>query len=134
MTNEQKRAITELRLHGESHAAIAGALGVSTSAVKSFCSRNAVNLDATHNPSSGRCKQCGADVTCVPGHRAKLFCSETCRQKWWRSHKGEVTITRNVSVCEHCGASYKNGGNAERRFCSHTCYIEHRFGGHVNHA
>lgn len=134
MTNEQKNAITDRRLHGESYAAIAAALGLSTSAVKSFCARKVITQDKAAYPTTGKCKQCGANLSCIPGHRAKLFCSETCRQKWWRSHKGEITVTRNVSICEHCGVSYKTGGNAERRFCSHSCYIEHRFGGQANHA
>lgn len=32
-------------------------------------------------------------------------------------------------TCAGCGREFTAYGNARRKYCSHACYINHRFGG-----
>ena len=136
MNNEQKQRMLRLRGEGKTYAAIAGIMDISTSAVKSFFSREGGKAeqsvsddmpDETSMP--GFCRQCGADLHIRVGNRMKRFCSERCRQKWWRAHPGTISDKASVSVCVGCGKPFKNRGNPGRRYCSRACYYAHRFGG-----
>ena len=140
MTIDQKQRMLQLRAEGKTYTAIAETMGFSPSAVKSFFSREgarAVVPDEFHAaderdvivaPIAGVCRQCGADLKLHAGNQMKRFCSESCRQKWWRAHPGFITDKASTSTCAGCGAVFKNGGNPARRYCTRACYIEHRFG------
>lgn len=153
MTSEQKEQALIMRADGQTYASIAEALGVPVGSVKSYVSRNTVgclqpktttdNVSATVESdstsaaptspdnsvsSSAFCRQCGEPLNMTSKTHMRRFCSESCRQKWWRAHKGEVSVKASVSVCVGCGASFKNGGNPARRFCSQACYFNYRFG------
>ena len=145
MTIEQKEQIAQLRASGEGYKRIADLLGISVSTVKSFCQRNgliAIRPEPTRKPviipdaihaqqgeaDSSACRQCGAHIDQIPGRKRKRFCSTACRMKWWRSHKDEmnhrITHTR---ICAGCGAEIESYGSDERKYCSRSCYINHRF-------
>ena len=76
----------------------------------------------------GFCRNCGKDLQLTPSNQMKRFCSERCRQKWWRAHPGVITHMVSVSTCANCGVIFKNGGNQSRRFCSKECYFNYRCG------
>lgn len=145
MTTEQKDRVTQLRAEGKGYKRIGEILGISASTVKSYCQRNRlvairpepekqspIISDVPHalqgEADSSACRQCGAHIDQIPGRKRKRFCSTACRMKWWRSHKDEmnhrITHTR---ICAGCGAEIESYGSDERKYCSRSCYINHRF-------
>ena len=150
MTIEQKERIAQLRASGEGYKRIADLIGISVSTVKSFCQRNgviAIRPEPTRKPvvfpdalhtqqgeaNSSACEQCGAHIDQVPARKRKRFCSSACRMKWWRSHKEllnhRITHTR---ICVGCGTEIESYRSDERKYCSRSCYIKHRFRGAQN--
>ena len=135
MTNEQKDRIRELRALGHGYSAIADALGLTKSQVSSYCRRNSLtgtvsNNDDTNSPIPGYCKNCGKPVTQSPGKKQVLFCSPSCRQKWWNAHLDMVHRRAYYDFrCAGCGKVFTAYGNSHRKYCSHECYIRDRFGG-----
>lgn len=140
MTNEQKVQIAEMRKEGLGYIRIAQKLGISENTIKSFCRRNnlsgaaleesATEMQVSAGADVKPCKCCGAPVLQNPKRKPKLFCSDKCRNKWWNSHLYLVKRKAMYDyVCPNCGKSFSAYGNANRKYCSHECYIEDRFGG-----
>ena len=131
MTDQQKRQIIGMRLRGDSHAAIADALGISRNTVKSFCLRNLhpEPLEVKAVPvKSGVCDQCGMGFVLCPGHRQRRFCSDQCRITWWNAHRdllNSKVLLENTCAC--CGKHFMGYARQQRKFCSHACYIAHRY-------
>ena len=131
MTNSQKARISHMRLEGESFAAIADALGLSRNTVKSFCLRNLhpEPLEEKDSPvKSGVCNQCGMAFVLCPGHRQRRFCSDRCRMVWWNAHRDLLKSNAKVEhTCAFCGKPFMGYERQRRKFCSHGCYIAHRY-------
>lgn len=131
MTDEQKMQITSLREEGNGYKKIAQILGVSTNTVKSFCQRK--NISGAAVPVTGsesQCQCCGKAIKQIHGRKQKKFCSDQCRMKWWNSHLDKVQRKANYDfICPVCKKPFTSYGNANRKYCSHECYIEDRFGG-----
>lgn len=131
MTEEQKSQIRELRKDGLGYKLIAKELGISANSVKSFCRRN----ELCENPKGEilRCEQCGKALHSIPGKKKKRFCSDICRQTWWNSH---LNLVKRKAVyaytCPVCQREFSVYGNANRKYCSHKCYVAGRFGGAGN--
>ena len=131
MTNEQKARITALRIDGTGYATIAAMLGISKETVKSFCRRNGLTGNtAAALPAEGMCRNCGTEIVQNPKSRKKVFCSSACRNAWWKAHpQPSVKNTAYRYICTHCGKLFTAYGTATRKYCSHACYISHRFKG-----
>lgn len=136
MTDLQKQQMLRLRGEKKTYTAIARIMNISTSAVKSFFSREVGKTEQSISDGKpgkpfkpGFCRQCGTDLKITVSNRMKRFCSETCRQKWWRAHPGAISDKATISVCVGCGVSFNNRGNPGRRYCSRACYYATRFGG-----
>lgn len=145
MTNEQKTLIITMRAKGHTFNAIAERLELSVSTIKSYYQKasrgtipSTITSEFTENHPKmstaeashvfGVCRHCGAPLEMHNGNHMKRFCSENCRQKWWRAHPGTVIKRASTSVCAACGGTFKNGGNHSRRYCSRSCYCRDRFG------
>jgi endogenous inhibitor of DNA gyrase (YacG/DUF329 family) len=127
MTDLQKEKITELRKNGESISSIAEKMNLSVNSVKSFCRRKDVS------PMKDGCKRCGQPLVNTPGHRQKTFCSASCRQKYWRENSNLIKHISFVSlICPACGKTFSDYKGHHRKYCSHACYIGHRYGGAAN--
>ena len=134
MDSNQKQRIERLRTQGESYGSIAKQLGVSVNTIKSYCQRN--NLGGRVGTSCvGKqieqkfCKACGEKLNQVPGHKPRKFCSDICRMGWWNAHLEQVNKKAFYRItCAHCGLEFNSYGNRSRKYCSHPCYIYHRFG------
>lgn len=126
MKGEQKQRLNALRRSGAEYGQIADALEISINTVKSFCRRH--GLSSAAKPSV--CEQCGRTIEQNPGRKRKRFCSVLCRNKWWNTHL-ELVKRKAVYtfICPNCGKEFRVYGNSHRKFCSHACYIEYRFGG-----
>lgn len=138
MTEEQKTQIVDLRGEGYGYVRIAQALGISENTVKSFCRRKKLVgkavppqvMPPTVREEKHFCLCCGEAVVQTPGRKEKKFCSDRCRNRWWNSHLDQVRRNANYEfVCPQCKKPFTAYGNAKRKYCSHECYIAHRFGG-----
>ena len=130
MTDKQKNAIASLRREGYGYGKIADALGINKNTVKSYCRRHGV--EKIKHDSSGDetvfCRNCGAFVKQIQGRKKKLYCSDKCRQTWWKEHPEMLNHKAMYDyVCPECGNTFQAYGNAHRKYCSHDCYIKHRF-------
>lgn len=124
MTKEQKTLILYYREQHMTYRQIGEKLGLSPDTVKTFCRRNTPQEDRTEASASSQCRNCGAPVHPLPGRRERLFCSPACRTAYWRKHN---LLGKDPRYCAGCGALL-TGGSASRKYCSHACYIRHRFG------
>ena len=139
MTNEQRATITGYRKDGYGYKKISQLTGVCESTIKTFCRRNGLGGIAQENKPEGeriadekRCLCCGKTVIQHPGRKEKKFCSDICRNRWWNSHLDLVKRKAVYDfVCPTCGKAFSAYGNRNRKYCSHECYIEDRFGGAV---
>lgn len=124
MTDEQKRKIDDLRQQGLGYMKIGQMLNISDNTVRSYCRRSRLPSNAVI------CPQCGRTVKRRPGRKPRKFCSDDCRTAWWNSHLDQVNRKAVYRfVCVNCGKEFSAYGNAHRKYCSHACYIAHRFGG-----
>ena len=121
---EQKTLILYYREQHMTYRQIGEKLGLSPDTVKTFCRRNTPQEDRTETSTSSQCRNCGAPVHPLPGRRERLFCSPACRTAYWRKHN---LLGKDPRYCAGCGALL-TGGSASRKYCSHACYIRHRFG------
>ena len=140
MTKEQKSEIMLLRRQGVGYKRIAAIMEISVETVKSYCRRNfeenAIKAEvsmrnASSDDKSGSfspCKHCGSPLQQTPGKRRREFCGSACRAAYWRAHPKTVRLQR----CAGCGTLLLMG-SVSRKYCSHACYIRHRFG-RENHA
>ena len=127
MTDSTKTAIIKMRENGDSSHTITQALNLPESTVKSFCRRNKINSAQPHSITS-LCENCGAPITRNPRRKHKRFCSDSCRYAWWKNHQHLINrSSANTHTCAHCGSIFT--AYADRKYCSHECYISHRFGG-----
>jgi endogenous inhibitor of DNA gyrase (YacG/DUF329 family) len=136
MTDAQKDRIRQMKAGGFGYIKIARELGLPENTVKSFCRREGLNRKAPDKGAPvteagiGTCPCCGAEVVQNPGRKAKKFCSDKCRNKWWNSRLDQVERKAHYEfVCAYCKKPFTAYGNAGRKYCSHECYIKDRFGG-----
>ena len=131
MTDEQRVQIVSLREAGNGYKKIAQAMNLSENTVKSFCQRRKMGGVAVQTSGGeSQCLCCGKPVVQNPGRKQKKFCSDRCRMKWWNSHLDQVQKKANYDfICPVCKKAFTVYGNANRKYCSHECYIEDRFGG-----
>lgn len=135
MTNEQRTEIIRLRQEGCGYVTIASRLGLSANTVKSFCRRNGFagcveEKNTAAAIEEGHCRECGKKLIQPEKMKKISFCSRECRQKWWKEHPEKLNRRAVYPfVCAACGKEFTAYGNKERKYCSHACYIEARFGG-----
>ena len=140
LTEDQKKKITELRLEGMGYQSIANAIGdgVTKGNVRYYCKNRGLvgtpdlitlNYEA-HKENPKFCKQCGARLIRNKHSGVKLFCNDKCRRAWWKEHPHDNESTRKIPyelTCEYCHEKFISYGNANRKYCSHDCYIKQRF-------
>ena len=134
MTDKQKNQIAIYRNQGMSYTAISKKMDLSINSVKTYCKRHGLcgvrAFEVTNDVPITVCEECGKPVTQNPGRKIKRFCSDKCRNSWWNSHMDLVKKKANYEcTCLKCGKSFISYGNKNRKYCSHECYIDDRFGG-----
>ena len=125
MTNREK--IIELREKGKTYKEIAADLGLAVGTVKCVCSKAKNKVNVVH------CLHCGKPVKQTKGKRAKRFCCDECRHKWWNEHK-ELSKRKTFTDCEcaFCGKKFRSYGNRVRKYCCRDCYERAHQGGHCD--
>lgn len=136
MNSEQKNRIEKLRGEGLGYSSIAALLGLSKNTVKSHCQRNHLSggtAEDVPRDIKSFCKQCGKPIRQVPGKKTMKFCSDACRTVWWNSPPEAVGRKAVYAfTCPSCHKEFTAYGNANRKYCSHECYIADRFGGRAD--
>ena len=129
MNTIQEKQIHLFRSQGYSFQATAEALGLTVGAIKSYCYRHPAsepNMDRITRQEV--CPTCGAALVHTPGAKKRRFCSEACRHAWWGKHPEAVRRKAYFLVdCLNCGIRFLGYGNPNRKYCSHACYISHRY-------
>jgi len=130
MTDTQKQTVLEMRRQGSPHADIAGAVGLRESAIKSYCWRHNIKpgQPIPQKPNGYHCQNCGQRIVQEPKKKPKKFCNEKCRSNWWNHNRRYFNSRLRISECAYCNKRFEKIGNSVQRFCSHTCYINSRFG------
>jgi hypothetical protein len=132
MTDLQKERISSMRLAGESYSTIAEVLGMSRNTVKSYCQRNFCEKHHDESESCinrGKCEMCGSAIAQAAGYRKRRFCSDICRTAWWNAHRNLIAGNAKAEyTCAACGKRFTDYPGRQRKYCSHACYIAHRYG------
>ena len=139
MTKEQKEELYKLRQTGLGYKSISKILEISVDSVKSYCKRHHLNGSAqllelntkVIEENNHLCRCCNNPIRKSKLGRTKKFCSEECRRKWWKTHLDKRTQKETAIyhfTCPHCGKAFSCYGNRKRKYCSHICYIQNRFG------
>ena len=124
MTDDQKKRLERLRRSGKSYPEIADAMGMTRDAVRMYCTRNDIKVGKDIDV---RCLYCGKTIELKDKGRKAKYCSEGCRIRHWRELKRMDSNSGMRKVCEGCGREF-NAVPITRRYCSHKCYIDARFG------
>lgn len=133
MTDKQKNQIAVYREQGKSYTDISKLMDLSINSIKTYCKRHGLGGKLAYEAeveSDTSCEYCGKPVAQNPGRKKKRFCSNKCRNAWWDEHQDQVNKKAHYEfVCPHCQKPFSVYGNKNRKFCSHFCYVEDRFGG-----
>lgn len=130
MTKEQKAAVLSMRAQNMKYREIAERLGVSVNTVKSYCLRQVSSQEKKNHALKAQCDNCGMEIKTTSRNKNKRFCSDKCRNEWWKNHPDDLNKKAFYThQCKHCGISFIAYGNDRRKYCSHECYINDRFGG-----
>lgn len=143
MTKKEQQQIIKLRMSGLGYKAIGQRLNISRDTVRGFCKRNGIDgvaKAAKKNYADMKnnglvCENCGIVIEQNPNSKKKRFCSDKCRSKWWNKnyemHNFNAKAIHSF-VCAECGKKFTSYSNSSRKYCSHECYIRHRFGGKID--
>ncbi len=125
MKAEEKQQILALREQGMGYKRIAFELGLNVNSVKSFYRRNTTKSTSIID---GVCRQCGMHLD--EDSRGRKFCSPVCRSVWWNKNRQHLQGKHILTIaCKACGKPFKAYRWQGRKYCSHACYIQNRFGG-----
>ena len=129
MTNEEKQKIRELREKNIGYKRISILLGLNHNTVKSFCQRNNLGGVKVKKDEIGICPYCNKKIKDLGTFKKRRFCSDECKNKRWRMNSDKINKKAYYTItCNHCKEEFKSYGNKNRKYCSHKCYIEDRFG------
>ena len=134
MTQDQKTQIITMRGEGYGYAAIAQVLSIPKNTIKTFCNRNGLagQKQEKHSlvlPNTNKCKNCGMPIVSKSSTKPRKFCSDKCCREWF--HKNRIPKNdkgRKENICVQCNNLFITYGKVERKYCSHQCYIKHRYG------
>lgn len=112
MTNEQKIKVVQMKANGKTIKEIADVLSLSVNTVKSYLKRKK-NKDT--------CPCCGLELIHIEHKKKKKFCSDKCRQKYWRDTQ-KKTATMVQITCKGCGKKFYAHQSKNRKYCSLLCY------------
>lgn len=132
VTAYQERRIRELRYRGVGYRTIATELGISRDTVRNYCVSHDLSGLATKLSDTEKevCPCCGGKIVQPRRGRRRRFCSDICCRKWWAAHPEAIRQSpesQHSFKCVYCGNKFIVYGSAQRRYCSHNCYIRDRF-------
>ena len=127
MNQSENAIVDELQRQGFKYPTIAKMTGLSIYKVKHYCRTHVINESEIKKTATAFCKCCGMPIESIPKRKPKQFCSDSCRMKWWNSHRDRVNHKHHKKcVCKNCGAEFMIPGKRTRPFCSKDCYFAFR--------
>lgn len=138
MTKQQEEQIRSLRAQGVGYKAIASITHLTRDKVRYYCkTHNLAGYEAAVRVNIVRmmedktvCSYCGKLLVKKSTGRPKRFCCDDCREKWWKQNRNLMVQHKDAIYqfeCKGCGKKFSSYGNRNRKYCSHECYINHRF-------
>ena len=128
MNQQQKEEIKQLRQNGLGYKRISAITGISLNTIKSYCQREKIEKVVMEDVD--KCLLCDTPLLHIKGKKHKKFCNDSCRMKWWNSHLNKVNRKAYTThECLQCKKIFESYANDTRKYCSHACYVAHRFGG-----
>jgi endogenous inhibitor of DNA gyrase (YacG/DUF329 family) len=138
MTREQEEQIRSLREQGAGYKVIASMTNLSRDVIRYYCKKNniaghseVVKMNIKRMMEDGAvCSYCGKPIVNAKTGRPRRFCTNECRKKWWAKNRDCITKSDEAIYtfeCRHCGKEFTAYGNRKRKYCSHSCYIKHRY-------
>ena len=125
LTDDDKKTISMYTRQGLGYRSIARMTGLNANTLKSLLRRH--KDDPFYYPPKDCCLYCGVPLSQTPRKRAKKYCSNACRMKWWREHNAEVNKKAFYKLtCKQCGKEFESYGNANRIYCSRECFADAR--------
>lgn len=119
MAIDEKSNVVELRNKGYGYKAISSQLNIPLSTVKSILKRETAD----------KCKNCGKPLKQIEGKKAKKFCCDKCRMKWWYDNQHLLNKKASYEVeCACCKKKFIFYGYGGRKYCSNACYLRDRYG------
>lgn len=120
--DSMKNRVFTLYTHKMSANDIAFILEISVSTAENYI------RDLEENNEFQYCENCGRRMISIKGKKQKRFCCDKCRNEWWNSHQDLVKRKAYyIHRCACCGRKFVSYGNKNTKFCSHSCYIKHRY-------
>ena len=89
MKEAEINKINRLRRQGFGYKKISDELGINVNTVKAYCRRHPLD-EPRKEITPGVCKQCGKTISIKRTVRPRKFCSDECRQTYWREHDSEI--------------------------------------------
>ncbi len=137
MTDEEKNRVLELRASGKGARAISKVINVPENTIKTYLRRHPfadvpIKPEPIEYPEAEtpKCKWCKKPVIRYEGKRPRLFCGDICRMAWWKEHQEELNKKAIYEYeCAYCHKPFTAYGNSTRKYCSHECYVNDRYGG-----
>lgn len=129
MNEDQRTNIITLRQQGRSYSQIATTLQLSENTVKSVCRRHLVaSKEELIAKSADCCKNCGTTLKVRRLGKPTKFCSEACRREWWKNNNASPNRKAYYPCrCLGCDKEFLSYGNRDRKYCSHSCYINKQY-------
>jgi len=122
MTDRERSQINTFRLEGLTQKQIAERTGIAPNTIKVYCHRNPLSPTAVADH-KGLCRHCGKPLIQTPHKKVKRYCSDLCRMSWWKENDNHLNKKAFYRiVCQHCGTVFESYGNANRKYCSRSCY------------
>lgn len=131
--------IRMLRSQGMGYRSIAKAMNMTRDNIRRYCQRRGLGgfrleyeMNVKERMADGRARVfCGAELVKAPTGRPKRFCSDLCRNNYWRAHRTELkkkAAAIYTMQCRYCHETFESYGNKTRKYCCHEHYILDRFG------
>ena len=124
MTKRQKNSVQALRTIGWTYAKIAETIGIPMDTVKSFCYRQKVAIQKTHDADGNPlCRHCSKRLYQNTRGRSRSFCNDRCRYEWWNRYRPLLGSESTVTLtCHRCKSQFSAYAFQNRKYCSVDCY------------
>ena len=121
MTKEEIAKIYELKNNGLGYKKIASVLNLPVGTIKSLIIRH-------KNSNESCCLNCGVRISNKPKIKRKKFCSNECKRRYIATHPECISKEKSIiKICPNCGKEFISYKSTNRKFCSHSCYINFRY-------
>lgn len=133
LTYKQEKQIRLLRECNLGYRVIAAQLSLSRDTVRNFCTAHHLSrvCGGCGNQGCHQLQILWRGACSAARGRKRKFCSDACCRKWWSNNPQAIRQNPEAlyeATCLNCGKAFTAYGNNHRRYCSHACYIQHRFG------